>query len=145
MRTLVLEAMLTPAWEHGHLYLKAREDGKPHRAYQNGLVVAHQNVWHACGIMNFGPLSDDPVRHWVELKDAVVDLICRQIVAQITFSKWLEDFKHGEWFQKKNQSVSEFEGEFLSKESSLRSACEHDGKDQARHMPCPEDRQQLFI
>jgi hypothetical protein len=41
MRTLVLEAMLTPAWELGHLYIKAREDGKPPRAYQNGLVVAH--------------------------------------------------------------------------------------------------------
>ena len=95
MRTLILEAMLTPAWELGGLYIRAKEEGKPPRAYQNGLVATHQNVWHACGIINFGPLSSDPIRHWVDLKDAVVDLICRQIVPQITFSKCLEDFKHG--------------------------------------------------
>ena len=145
MRTLILEAMLTPLQELGALYIMTKDQGKPPRKYQHGLVATHQNIWHACGIINFGPLSSDPVRLWVDLKDAVVELICRQVVPQVTFAKCLEDFKHGKWFQKRNQSVSKFEGEFLSKESALRFACEHDGKDQSRHMPCPEDRQQLFI
>jgi hypothetical protein len=74
---------------------------------------------------------------WTALKNAVVDLICRQVVPQMTFAKCLEDFKTGKWAQRRNQTVSEFEGEFLNKESILRAACEHDGKrpEQAHPMP----------
>ena len=43
------------------------------------------------------------------------------------------------------QTVSEFEGEFLAKENALRAAYEHDGKDQGRHIPCMDDMQKLFI
>ena len=41
--------------------------------------------------------------------------------------------------------MSEFEGEFLAKENALRSACEHDGKDQGRRIPCMDDMQKIFI
>ena len=35
-RTLMLEAMLTPEWELRAPYIRAKEEGKPPRAYQNG-------------------------------------------------------------------------------------------------------------
>ena len=147
MRTLILEAMLTPEGELSDLYATARRDGKPPRHYQNAMVAVKWNVWHGHGIKTFGPLAPNPVHTmaWTALKNAVVDLICRQVVPQMTFTKCLEDFKNGKWAQRKNQTVSEFEGEFLNKESILRAACEHDGKDQSRHIPCPDDMQRLFI
>ena len=145
MRTLILEAMLTPEGELPDLYATARREGKPPRHYQNAMVAVKCNVWHGHGIKTFGPLAPNPVLTWTALKNAVVDLICRQVVPQMTFTKCLEDFKNGKWAQRRNQTVSEFEGEFLNKESILRAACEHDGKDQNRHIPCQDDMQKLFI
>ena len=145
MRTLILEAMLTPEGELPDLYTTARREGKPPRHYQNAMVAVKCNVWHGCGIKIFGPLAPNPVLTWTALKNAVVDLICRQVVPQMTFTKCLEDLKNGRWSQRKNQTVSEFEGEFLHKESILQAACEHDGKEPNRHIPCPDDMQKLFI
>ena len=145
LRTLILEDMLTPEGELPELYAKARRDGKPPRCYQDVMVAVRCNVWHGHGIKTFGPLAQNPVITWTALKNAVADLICRQVVPPVTFSKCLEDFKTGKWAQRRNQTVAEFEGEFLNKESILRAACEHDGKDQNRHIPCPDDMQRLFI
>ena len=115
--------------------------GKRKPVHQPG----HGAHTYLCPIKTFGPLAPNPVLTWTALKNAVVDLICRQVVPQMTFTKCLEDFKNGKWAQRKNQTVSDFEGEFLNKESILRAACEHDVKDQNRHIPCPDDMQKLFI
>ena len=74
-----------------------------------------------------------------------MDVICRQAVQNVKVAKALDDFKNGKWAQKKKQTVSEFEGEFLAKENALRSACEHDGKDQGRPIPSMDDMQKLSI
>ena len=136
LQTLVLEAMLTPEGGLPELYAKARRDGKPPRYYQNAMVAVRCNIWHGFAVKTFGPLAQNPVITWTALKNAVVDLICRQVVPQVTFSKCLEDFKNGRWSQRRNQTVAEFESEFLNKESILRAACEHDGKDQNRRITC---------
>ena len=145
IRTMILEAMMTPAWEMQGMFMQARTEGKPPRRYQNAMVSARFSMWHGHGVTNFGPLSPDRVNYWIALKDAVVRLICRQVVKKVTFVTALEDFKNGTWAQKENQSVAEFEGEFIDKTDILRAACEYDGKEQATSMPCADEIQRLFI
>ena len=91
MRTLILEAILTPEGELLDLYVKAHREGKPPQHYQNAMVAARCNVWHGHGIKTFGPLAPNPILTWTALKNSVVDLICRQVVPQITFTKCLEE------------------------------------------------------
>ena len=145
IRTMILEAMMTPAWEMNGMFMQARTEGKPPRRYQTAMVAARFSMWHGHGVTNFGPLSPDPVNYWIALKDAVVQLICRQVVQKVTFAAALEDFKNGKWAQREHQTVAEFEGEFIDKTDILRAACEYDGKEQATSMPCADEIQRLFI
>ena len=90
MKTLILEAMVTPDWELPAMYKVACEQGKPPRQYQNAMVAAHCNIWHSDGVNHLGPLSSDPTKHWVDLKDMVMDVICRQAVQKVKFAKALD-------------------------------------------------------
>ena len=87
------------------MYKAARDQGNPPRQYQNAMVGAHCNIWHIDGVTHLGPLSSDPTKHWVDLKDAVLDVICRHAVQTVKFAKALDIFKNGKWAQKKKQTV----------------------------------------
>ena len=77
------------------------------------MVAAKENLWHSPGVDNFGPLASLLEQNWIDLKTALVNTICRQIIPKRTFEAARSDFTEGRWKQKEQQLVSEFEGESL--------------------------------
>ena len=120
-------------------------DGRPPREQQSAMVAAQENPWHSPGVDNFGPMSPSLEQNWIDLKTAVVNTICRQIIPKRTFEAARSDFTEGRWRQKDKQLVSEFEGEFMHRMDQLQLKCVHDDVDQASVMPCTRDCQKLFI
>ena len=144
-QTLIREALIAPLGELGAMYARAQVDGRPPREQQSAMVAARENLWHSPGVDNFGPLSPALEQNWVDLKNAVVHTICRQIIPKRTFEAARSDFTEGRWRHKEKQLVSEFEGEFMQRMDQLQLKCVHDDLDQASVMPCTRDCQKLFI
>ena len=92
------------------MYARAQSDGRPPREQQSAMVAAKKNLWHSPGVNNFGPLAPDLEQNWIDLKAAVVNAICRQIIPKKTFETARSDFTEGKWRQKDKQLVGEFEG-----------------------------------
>ena len=59
------------------------------------MVAAKENLWHSPGVDNFGPLSPSLEQNWIDLKTAVVNTICRQIIPKKTFKAAHSDFTEG--------------------------------------------------
>ena len=109
IHTIVLEAMMAPEREVRGMYMQARAEGNPPRSYQllNAMVAARFSIWQGHHVKTYGPLSNDPVTHWIGLKEAVLGIICSQVVKKVTSKTALEQLKNGKWSQKENQTVSE--------------------------------------
>ena len=79
MHALIREAMLTPDHELPGLYHRTLADGRPPRFYTNLMISQRGNIWHGHGVNNFGPLAEDLDSNWAALKEAVVNVICKQV------------------------------------------------------------------